>query len=164
MPLPYAQAALSASAAPLDTATHFPPPAANPPRALPNALLWRLHGMIRTLRPHVFGFGKRRHEMALADGVGKQRRLLDAYSSHMLDVAIVVTGLASIATYVAYALDPATQRFFGSSLLWLTGVHPLFGVLRVWSLIASRPGGDGPMEDMLRAVPFVLNLDAWTLR
>jgi decaprenyl-phosphate phosphoribosyltransferase len=109
------------------------------------------------------GFGKRRHEMGMTSGGGKQRPSLEAYSPRMLDVAIVITGLASVATYLAYALDPATQSIFGSSLLWLTSIHPLVGVLRFWTLIALRSGSDSPTEEMLRDMPFVLNLVAWTV-
>jgi decaprenyl-phosphate phosphoribosyltransferase len=36
-------------------------------------------------------------------------------------------------------------------------------VFRFWTLIALRSGGDSPTEEMLRDVPFVLNLVAWTV-
>lgn len=107
------------------------------------------------------GFGKRRHELALAVGNFHQRKTLEAYSPRWLDTAIIATGFASVATYLAYSLDPVTQHFFGNGMLWLTTIHPLFGVVRFRMLIAARPGSDSPTEEMLRDVPFVLNLVAW---
>lgn len=109
------------------------------------------------------GFGKRRHEMAAVGRGGKQRQSLEAYSPRVLDLAIAVTGVASVATYLAYALDPVTQRFFGSSLLWLTSIHPLVGVWRFCALTTLRAPSESPTEEMLRDIPFVLNLVAWTL-
>ncbi len=103
------------------------------------------------------GFGKRRHEIASANAT-KQRAALDAYSPRVLTVALAVTGIASVATYLAYTLDPATKRMFGSDLLWLTTIHPLFGVIRFLELVAGRPKAESPTQEMLRDTPFVLNL------
>jgi 4-hydroxybenzoate polyprenyltransferase len=108
------------------------------------------------------GFGKRRHELAGANA-SRQRVALGAYSPRALTIALAITGSASIATYLAYTLDHATQRVFDNPYLWITTIHPLFGVIRFLQLVASRPKAESPTQEMLRDTPFVLNLVMWTL-
>lgn len=109
------------------------------------------------------GFGKRRHELASAEhGIAsKQRAALEAYTPRALTVALAVTGTASVATYIAYTLDPATMAMFQSERLWLTTPFVLFGVVRFLQLVASRPKAESPTQEMLRDVPFVVNLMLW---
>ncbi|MGK4008535.1 decaprenyl-phosphate phosphoribosyltransferase [Sorangium sp. So ce1036] len=107
------------------------------------------------------GFGKRRHELASANAA-KQRAALEGYSSGALTAALAVTGVATIATYLAYTLDHDTQRFFQNPHLWLTTVHPLFGVIRFLQLVAGRPKAESPTQEILRDTPFVLNLVMWS--
>ncbi len=106
------------------------------------------------------GFGKRRHELGSSNAT-KQRVALEAYSSKTLTVALAVTGLASVATYVAYTLDARTEALFDSQFLFLTAIHPLFGVVRFLQLVVTRPKAESPTQEMLRDVPFMLNLVAW---
>ncbi len=49
----------------------------------------------------------------------------------------------------------------GSSGLWVTTIHPIFGVLRFLQLVAGRPKAESPTQEMLSDVPFVLNLAIW---
>jgi 4-hydroxybenzoate polyprenyltransferase len=106
------------------------------------------------------GFGKRRHEIAGVNA-SKQRAALEAYSPRVLTAALAVTGVASVAMYAAYTLDPHTTAFFGSDWLWITTIHPLFGVIRFLQLVAGRPKSESPTQEMLRDVPFVLNIVLW---
>jgi 4-hydroxybenzoate polyprenyltransferase len=112
------------------------------------------------------GFGKRRHELA-GENAGKQRSALRAYSGGSLDVAMGVTGVATIATYVAYTFDEATRKFFHSDLLWLTAPFTAFGIVRFLYLVSGRAGrglkAESPTQEMLRDVPFVLNLVLWII-
>jgi decaprenyl-phosphate phosphoribosyltransferase len=112
------------------------------------------------------GFGKRRHELSL-EHAGKQRAALEAYSKRSLDVALVVTGLATAATYFAYTLDKDTQAFFQTDYLWLTAPFTLFGIVRFLQLVSGRAGrglkAESPTQEMLRDVPFVLNLVLWVI-
>ena len=102
------------------------------------------------------GFGKRRHELAGANAA-KQRAALEAYSPRSLTVALWVTGFASVACYLAYTLDPP-PFFHHTPWLWVTTLHPLFGVIRFMELVVGRPKAESPTQEMLRDVPFVLNL------
>lgn len=112
------------------------------------------------------GFGKRRHELA-SENAGKQRAALEAYSARSLDWALAVTGGATVLTYVAYTLDPATRAFFHSGYLWLTAPFTCFGIWRFLRLVSGRAGrglrAESPTQEMLRDVPFVLNLVAWVI-
>jgi cytochrome bd-type quinol oxidase subunit 2 len=91
----------------------------------------------------------------------KQRAALAAYSARVLYVALAVTGVAAVATYLAYTLDQDTRRFFRSEWLWLTTIHPLVGVLRFLQLVRDRPRAESPTQELLRDTPSMLNLVVW---
>jgi 4-hydroxybenzoate polyprenyltransferase len=110
------------------------------------------------------GFGKRRHELAqAARNAARQRAALQAYSPRALTVALALTGVATTASYVAYTLDPATRAFFRSDWLWLTALNPVYGLYRFLRLMTGRPKAESPTQEMLRDVPFVLNLVIWAV-
>jgi len=112
------------------------------------------------------GFGKRRHELQLESAV-KQRASLEAYSKRSLNVALALTGLATAGTYVAYTLDATTRAFFHTNWLWLTAPFTLVGIARFLMLVSGRAGrglrAESPTQEMLRDVPFVLNLVGWVV-
>jgi decaprenyl-phosphate phosphoribosyltransferase len=105
------------------------------------------------------GFGKRRHELAqAAHNAKKQRAALEAYKPSVLTAMLAITAIGTVATYVAYTLDPGTRAFFHSDMLWLTSICVVFGILRFLQLVTSRPRAESPTQEMLRDVPFMLNL------
>jgi 4-hydroxybenzoate polyprenyltransferase len=107
------------------------------------------------------GFGKRRHELSL-ENAGRQRVALEAYTARSLTAALAATGLATVAMYIAYTLDPATRAAFHSDYLWLTAPFAVFGIWRFLLLVSGRAGrgirAESPTQEMLRDVPFMLNL------
>jgi len=108
------------------------------------------------------GFGKRRHELAAAAARAKAQRVaLSGYSSKGLDVALAVTGVTTVGTYLAYTLDPTTRAVFGSDRLWLTTVFVVLAVLRFLYLVRSRPHAESPTQEMLRDGPFVAAVLVW---
>ena len=108
------------------------------------------------------GFGKRRHELAGANAE-KQRKALKRYSADALFRALAITGVAAVGSYVAYTLAPSTRALLKSEWLWLTALHPLLGVLRFLQLVRGSPKAESPTQEMLRDVPFMLNLVAWVI-
>lgn len=112
------------------------------------------------------GFGKRRHELA-GEHAGKQRAALEAYTPGSLNIALGITGVATIVTYVAYTLDPSTRQFFNTNHLWLTAPCTVFGIGRFLQLVSGRAGAglrsESPTQEMLSDVPFVLNLVVWVI-
>lgn len=111
------------------------------------------------------GFGKRRHELAqaLAGSATKQRAALEAYTPTALTAALALTCAATLGVYALYTLDPDTQAFFHSRLLWPTVIFPVVGMSRFFYLVTHRPKAESPTQEMLRDVPFILNLVAWVL-
>ena len=112
------------------------------------------------------GFGKRRHELE-GEKAGKQRAALEAYTKGGLNVALVVTGLATAATYTAYTLDSTTREFFKSDWLWLTAPFTVFALARFLMIVSGRAGrgrkAESPTQEMLSDVPFVVNLLVWAV-
>jgi 4-hydroxybenzoate polyprenyltransferase len=108
------------------------------------------------------GFGKRRHELAGANAA-KQRSALEAYTPRALNIALAVTGFSSVACYLAYTFNPPSPFQGNTRWLWMTTVHPLFGVIRFLELVVGRPKAESPTQEMLRDVPFVLNLVLWVI-
>ncbi len=111
------------------------------------------------------GFGKRRHELALAaiGGAGKTRAALESYTVRGIDVALSVTALATIATYLAYTLDPHTQAFFKTKWLWVSTAFVVLGVWRFLFLVRSRPRAESPTQEMLKDGPFVGIVLLWVV-
>ncbi len=111
------------------------------------------------------GFGKRSHELAGVSVASSksQRASLEAYTPQALGRALFITGTASIATYVAYTIDPATRHMFHSDWLWLTAPSPVFGVLRFVHLVRTRPKAESPTQEMLRDGPFVAAVLVWVM-
>ena len=111
------------------------------------------------------GFGKRRHELAV-ENAGKQRAALEAYTRDARSTwRSPSPGARRPSTYVAYTLDPATRAFFNTNYLWLTAPFTVFGIVRFLLLVPARAGrglkAESPTQEMLRDVPFVLNLVLW---
>jgi decaprenyl-phosphate phosphoribosyltransferase len=110
------------------------------------------------------GFGKRRHELAAAEvNAVAQRASLGAYSRRGLDLALGVTALATIATYVAYTLDAHTRTFFHSDQLWLSTGFVILGVLRFLHIVKNRPHAESPTQEMLRDGAFVGIVLGWVV-
>jgi 4-hydroxybenzoate polyprenyltransferase len=110
------------------------------------------------------GFGKRRHELSAARGKASlQRAALEQYSKRGLDVLLAATGLATVATYVVYTLDPRTEAVFHTKHLWPSSLFVLLGVGRFLQLVRSRPKSESPTQEMLRDGPFVFIVLSWVV-
>ena len=109
------------------------------------------------------GFGKRRHELAAATNAKRQRVALEGYSRRGLDVALWVTALLTIGTYLAYTLDPHTRSHFQSDWLWVSAGFVVLGVGRFVTLVRSRPKAESPTQEMLRDGPFVGIVMLWVV-
>lgn len=102
------------------------------------------------------GFGKRRHEIATSAGnARKQRAALAAYSARGIDVALAITGALTLATYLAYTLDPHTRAFFRTDWLWPSTALVAAAMFRFLFLVRSRPKAESPTQEMLKDGPFV---------
>jgi 4-hydroxybenzoate polyprenyltransferase len=106
------------------------------------------------------GFGKRAHELAAA-GDHAQRPVLRGYSAGILRWGMMVIGLATLACYVAYTRAEHTVEFFHTNRMMWTSPFAFLGMLRFWWLVHRDPSADSPTEEILRDVPFMLNLVLW---
>jgi decaprenyl-phosphate phosphoribosyltransferase len=109
------------------------------------------------------GFGKRRHEFSAAKRTGRQRIALESYRAGGLDLALTLTALATVATYLAYTVDPHTRKFFHTDWLWTSTLFVILGVWRFLFLVRSRPKAESPTQEMLRDGPFVAIMMAWVV-
>jgi decaprenyl-phosphate phosphoribosyltransferase len=108
------------------------------------------------------GFGKRRHELAVAAGKASlQRAALEAYSKRGLDWALGLTAVTTVATYLSYTLDSRTRAFFHTDALWISTLFVVLGVGRFLQLVSSRPKAESPTQEMLRDGPFVAIMLMW---
>jgi len=110
------------------------------------------------------GFGKRRQELAVArNKASLQRAALESYTRRGLDIALGVTGAATVITYLAYTLHPHTIAFFRSDHLWVSTVFVLLGVSRFLFLVSHRPRAESPTQEMLKDGPFVAIMLSWVV-
>ena len=105
------------------------------------------------------GFGKRYHELRV--NASKARDSLKSYTLGSLKMTLWGTALATVVTYLAWTLDPPPQLAFARDYLWMTTVFVLLAIARFVKLLDSE-SGESPTDAMLRDVPFVLTLVAWT--
>jgi 4-hydroxybenzoate polyprenyltransferase len=107
------------------------------------------------------GFGKRAHELAAAAENGHaQRPVLRGYSAPLLRWALVLLGVLTLGSYVAYTRAEHTVAFFGTSRMIYTAPFAALGMIRFWFLV-QRDDAESPTEALLRDVPFMLNLALW---
>jgi decaprenyl-phosphate phosphoribosyltransferase len=107
--------------------------------------------------------GKRAHELNQGEQAQKQRTVLKAYSRSAVAALLYASAGATIATYVAYTMDAHTRSFFQTEYLVFTTPFALLGILRFLKLVYDRPDAESPTEEMLRDVPFLVNLAFWTI-
>jgi 4-hydroxybenzoate polyprenyltransferase len=108
------------------------------------------------------GFGKRRHELAVAaNSARRQRAALEHYSRRGLDIALYSSALATVGTYLAYTLAPRTRDFFHSDKLWLSTLFVVLASLRFLNIVQSRTRAESPTQEMLRDGPFVAIVLGW---
>jgi 4-hydroxybenzoate polyprenyltransferase len=108
------------------------------------------------------GFGKRRHELAMAERKGgATRAALESYTRGGIDLALAVTGVATVLSYLSYTLDPHTRAFFRRDDLWVSTVFVVLGVFRFLQIVRHRPRAESPTQEMLRDGAFVAIMLGW---
>jgi 4-hydroxybenzoate polyprenyltransferase len=110
------------------------------------------------------GFGKRRHELTAAEANAvAQRASLESYTRRGLDLALMLTALATVSAYLAYTLNPHTRAFFHSNYLWVSTLFVVLGVQRFLYIVKNRPQAESPTQEMLRDGPFVGIVLGWVV-
>jgi len=108
------------------------------------------------------GINKRRAELELLqDGAGNHRKILDEYSTDLLDqMASTVTA----ATLMAYGLYTFTAEGLPENhSMMLTIPFVLYGIFRYLYLVHNRKEGGSPEDVLLRDVPIMLTVIGWVV-
>jgi 4-hydroxybenzoate polyprenyltransferase len=109
-----------------------------------------------------FGFGKRAHELAAAgDNAASQRAVLQSYRADVLKAALGLSGLATLAAYVAYTQAEHTRVFFHTTKMVWTTPFALFALWRFRWLVTRPEVHDSPTDAMLKDVPFLVTIATW---
>jgi 4-hydroxybenzoate polyprenyltransferase len=107
----------------------------------------------------LLGFGKRAHELRVAGDSGRsQREVLGRYDAVVLRRLLVVLGLLTTATYLAYTRSERALGMFGTSRLIWTVPFVAFGIFRFIWITVRQSAADSPTDSMLRDPAFVTNL------
>jgi 4-hydroxybenzoate polyprenyltransferase len=110
------------------------------------------------------GFGKRRHELTTASAkAGRQRHALEGYTKRGLDLALTITALLTVGTYLRYTLDSVTLAFFRADTLWPTTVFVVLGVWRFLHIVRYRPKAESPTQEMISDGPMVGIVLLWII-
>lgn len=110
------------------------------------------------------GLSKRRHELTLLAGrATEHRRILEEYSSYLLDQMIGVVTASTLVAYIIYCTSPETIERFGTDLLVLTTPFPIYGIFRYLYLVHRRDGGGSPSEMLLTDRPLLACVGLWGL-
>lgn len=113
----------------------------------------------------LLGFGKRAHELLLAERAGldprSTRTSLAGYSRGALKWSLAILAGATCATYAMYTQDQRTLEFFRTRELIWTLPFCILGIGRFLQLALWRPRPQSPTESMLRDWPFLINIVLW---
>jgi 4-hydroxybenzoate polyprenyltransferase len=108
------------------------------------------------------GINKRRAELELlAEGAGNHRKILDEYTTDLLDqMASTVTA----AVLMAYGLYTFTAEGLPENhTMMLTIPFVLYGIFRYLYLVHTKSEGGSPEEVLLRDVPIMLTVAGWVV-
>lgn len=103
------------------------------------------------------GIGKRRHELVLlGDNATNHRKILDGYSTEMLDQMINITTSALIMSYSIYTF------FTGKLAIMLTIPFAFYGLFRYIYLVHAKNFGGEP-EMLFKDKGMILSMTLWIL-
>jgi len=101
--------------------------------------------------------GKRRHELVLlGDKAGSHRKILDGYSTEMLDQMMNITTSALIMSYSLYTF------FIGKNAMMLTIPFAFYGIFRYIYLVHTENFGGEP-EMLFKDKGMLLSMILWVL-
>jgi decaprenyl-phosphate phosphoribosyltransferase len=110
------------------------------------------------------GLGKRAHELAsLGEAAYETRAVLERYQLRHLEIAMLITALATATVYALYTLSPSTRVAFGTRWLVSTVPFSLVALLRFYQLVTAPHRHASPTDEMLRDVWFLVNFVLWAI-
>ena len=107
---------------------------------------------------------KRRHEIVLlAGGATGHRRILQEYSTYLLDQMIAVVTASTLVAYAIYTISPETTAKFHTDRLALTLPFTLYGIFRYLYLVHQKEGGGSPSDMLLTDRPLLVCVALWVV-
>jgi 4-hydroxybenzoate polyprenyltransferase len=102
---------------------------------------------------------KRRAEIGLVEANATPGRpVLDGYSRELVDRLVSVIAVATVVVYAAYTLTAGNSRWMAVTIPFVA-----FGIGRYVWLVRGRGAGEEPEEVLLRDVPLLASIIAWTV-
>lgn len=106
----------------------------------------------------LLGFGKRAHELRVAGESGRaQRDVLGRYDLKTLRRLMMLLGVLTTATYLAYTRSAHAQQVLHVQLWW-TVPFVAFGIFRFNWITSRKADAESPTDSMMRDPLFVANL------
>lgn len=110
------------------------------------------------------GFAKRKYEIdLLTNHATEQRMVLRKYSSTLLEQLMGITATITIITYALYTIDANTIERFQTSLLYVTVIFVVFGILRYFFISQSQTLRNDPTKIFLTDHPLQITVVLWLL-
>jgi hypothetical protein len=83
--------------------------------------------------------------------------VLDGYSQELVDRLVAVLAVATVLVYAAYTLTAGNSRWMAATIPFVA-----FGIGRYVWLVRGRGAGEEPEEVLLRDLPLLATIVAWT--
>ncbi|MBN1824034.1 MAG: decaprenyl-phosphate phosphoribosyltransferase [Endomicrobiales bacterium] len=104
---------------------------------------------------------KRRHELLTLDDAHGHRKVLEDYSTELLDQMISVVTASTLVSYTLYTISDETVEKFGTKNLILTIPFVLYGIFRYLYLIHKKELGGSPETVLINDMPLLINIILW---
>lgn len=110
------------------------------------------------------GLSKRRHEIeTLEYEASTHRKVLEEYSSYLLDQMISVVTASTVVCYALYTMSQETIQKFGTKNLIFTIPFVLYGIFRYLYLIHKKGEGGNPENIIVSDKPLIISIFLWAL-
>lgn len=107
---------------------------------------------------------KRRHELVLLEsGAGSHRRVLEEYSTELLQEMISLITASTLIAYILYTLNPTNPHVPTSPfpLMLITVPFVIYGIFRYLYLVYKKDEGGSPEELLLKDLPMLADIVLW---
>lgn len=105
---------------------------------------------------------KRRHEIVLlGNGAQSHRKILEEYSSYLLDQMIGVVTASTLMSYALYTMAPETVAKLHTSNMIFTTPFVIYGIFRYLYLVHQKEEGGNPSSVLLSDKPILINILLW---